>query len=204
MSSDIQHPKKTIDRRTLLKAGAWSAPAIIAMTALPGAAASGGTATGKLDFTNVSYYWAYGAGGAVVGLTANTTVGFKHGGTGTITSILLMVQINNANGAYLVGGTPTIRLGAPGWSVSQVGTTIVGRHGVPWIQYSFLWTGTLVPIGYTALLEATVPLATPFPSTPPAGSRWLVIASAPNEPDVKPAASAGSGRDFVDRGPTAP
>ena len=83
MSSDIQHPKKTIDRRTLLKAGAWSTPAIIAMTALPGAAASGGTATGKLDFTNVSYYWAYGPGGAVVGLTANTTVGFKHGGTGT-------------------------------------------------------------------------------------------------------------------------
>ena len=202
MSSDIQHPKKTIDRRTLLKAGAWSTPAIIAMTALPGAAASGGTATGKLDFTNVSYYWAYGDGG-VVGLTANTTVGFKHGGTGTITSIQLMVQIENANGTYLVGGEPRILLGAPAWTVSQVGTTIVDRKGREWIQYSFLWTGTLVPIGYTALLEATVPLTEPHPGGPPAGSKWLLIASAPNDANVKPGARAGSGREFEDRGPAA-
>lgn len=202
MSSDIQHPKKTIDRRTLLKAGAWAAPVIVLSTAAPAAAASG-TATGKLDFTNVSYYWAYGPGG-VVGLTANTTVGFKHGGTGTITSILLMVQINNANGTYLVGGKPAILLGAPGWTVSQVGTTIVDRHRVPWIQYGFLWTGTLVPIGYTALLEATFPLAEAHPNGPPAGSKWLVIASAPSEPNVKPAAQAGNGREFVDRGPVTP
>ena len=202
MSSDIGPSDPTIDRRTLLKAGAWTTPVVMLATAVPASAASN-SATGELIFTNLSYYWRFDDSGVVLGLTANTTVGFL-GGTGTITSITLVVRIENADDQYQVGGVPVILRGAPAWTVVGTGTAIqVG--GVPWIEYTFLWTGTLVSIAYTDLLEATVPLTVPIPTPPlPEGSAWTARASAPGNPGVLPATDNGTGVEFEDRRPVTP
>ena len=82
-------------------------------------------------------------------------------GTGTLTTIALVITIENADGQYLVGGAPTIVRGAPAWTASGPGVAIdVG--GVAWIEYTFVWEGTLVSIGYTDLIKAIVPLTVPL------------------------------------------
>ena len=131
MNDDFAPSDPSFDRRALLKAAAWTTPVLLLAAPAPAAAASGG-ATGQLSFTNVNYYWSYGDGG-VIGLAANTTVGFDEGGTGTLTTIALVIRIENADGQYLVGGVPIILLGAPAWTASGPGVAIdVG--GVAWIR----------------------------------------------------------------------
>ncbi|WP_243075672.1 hypothetical protein [Microbacterium sp. SS28] len=199
MSDHTTDSAGTIDRRTLLRAGAWAAPVIVIAATAPAAAASNATASGELTFTNLSYYWSYGDGGLITGLTANTTVGFAPGGSGTIDSITLVISIENADDQYLVGGVPVLRQGGPRWNAAGGGVTVdVG--GVAWIRYTFLCTGPVTPGTFTPLLEATVPLTVGHPSAPPV-SPWTAIASAPGG-SVQPATGQGTGAEFLDLGPT--
>lgn len=202
MGTDAEPGTPAIDRRTLLKAGAWAPPVILLSLPAPAAAASV-TATGQLNFTNLSYYWAYDATGGIVGLTANTRVIFTGpGATGTVTAITMVVTIQNPTELYLAGATPTILMGAPDWKASGPAETVI-INNASWIRYTFAWTGVLAPNESTVVIEATVPLTT-RQSTTPAGSPWTITASAPGAPGVAPATGAGLGTEFEDRGPITP
>ncbi|WP_394554469.1 hypothetical protein ACDF64_07405 [Agromyces sp. MMS24-JH15] len=191
MSDTTGDAAATIDRRTLLKAGAWTAPVLVLATATPAAAASG-TASGALTFTNLTYDWVSGDGGSFVGLRANTNVGFYTNPVGTVSAVVLVIEIENADGIFQVGGVPVLDpQSVPGWAATGGGVAIdVG--GVPWIRYTFTWTGALTPFNATGLLLATVPLSSP--QTPPVRAHaWTAVATAPNDPGVGPATGGGSG-----------
>jgi signal peptidase I len=161
-------------------------------TPTPTATPTPPSATGKLLFNNLSYYWAYGTGG-VVGLSANTSVQFSEG-TGTITKITFVTTIDNTGGLYLVGGMPVLDPSSTNWAADGPGKA----NGTD-IVYTFIWTGALAPYGTTSTLVATVPLSTVHP-TPPAGSRhWTAVASAPG---VTSATGSGVSTDFDDVSPS--
>lgn len=193
-------PAPAVSRRALLKAGAWAAPVIVIAAAAPRAAASN-DATGVIEFTNVAHYWDWTTG--ITGLTVETQVKFSSG-TGTIDNLTVVLQIENNDGQYLVGGVPAIVAGEPEWSAAGTGSAVtVGDE--TWISYTFLWAADstlLQPTELTSLLRATVPLSAPLPSAPP-GSPWSIVATAPGT-TIPPASQSGTGATFIDLGPTTP
>lgn len=145
-----------IDRRQLLRAGAWAAPALILATAAPAAAAQsvtpvsstplsvgtptawmvtshqGGSAksAGLQGFLQIEKQWAQNA----------TTVG----------PFTIVITVPKNNG--FTAATPTVRGGAPGWSA--VSGVVSGAN----IVYTFLNSQVITNNGYWQLqLEYALP-----------------------------------------------
>src|SRR4051812_910081 len=81
-----------MDRRQLLRAGAWAAPVIVLATASPASAASTDPYELVLDGTNFNFGWS--SSGQRTGIVGSTQVRVVfHPDAATITGITLVVQL---------------------------------------------------------------------------------------------------------------
>jgi hypothetical protein len=146
--------RRHVDRRSVVRAGVWTVPAITLATAAPALAAASTTqanASLQLDFLNL--YGTDYSGSKATTAESQTEVqnvyqqnGVKNGGP-TLTQITLSVTYQNKTG----GGNPTSVTGS-GWTfVSVSGST-----------YTFLWTGSLAPGTTTPMITWRVPLKKDF------------------------------------------
>jgi hypothetical protein len=137
-----------LDRRTLVRAGVWTVPAVAVAVAAPALAASvHGTAVLQLNWLNV-YGADYDTAGKATTAESQTAVqdvwqdGMANGGP-TLTQLTLVVSYQNK----VSGAVPTLVEGT-GWSFASASGT----------QYTFLWTGVLTPGSSTPTLTWRVPL----------------------------------------------
>ncbi|WP_292836215.1 hypothetical protein [Microbacterium sp.] len=184
-------PTKQLNRRQLVKAGAWAAPAVILAVATPPASASTPAPAPTpgipdLVFTNLSAgaqtryvpghslasppWWV--AGYAVLNrIDGNTSVGlsyFATDPTAAVTSITLTLTVSDATG--LLGTKPTVTSGS-GWVASS------GALSGATATYVFSWAGSISAgqagqPGYTSQLtfslpsdDLSKPSALPWPKT---------------------------------------
>ncbi|MGU3645886.1 hypothetical protein ACLBXX_13035 [Microbacterium sp. C23T] len=156
----------TIDRRKLLKVGAWAAPVVVLAAAVPAAAASGTTQLSVTAGATLFYTWTdttpTGIGGAV-------TLGLAHtagsGGSATPVSIVVSVDASGLAAA----NAPTVVSGA-GWTPAGVSGPTNGR-----LNYTFTYAPSLAAGGSTATLVFVVPAATGFSQI--STRSWTIAAS---------------------------
>lgn len=144
--------RRTLDRRQLLRAGAWAAPVLVLATASPAMAnATSGTAIPttsnlNLEFSNFSVWkatsgvklkeapWYYAA---FDGIEGNTQVGFNYIDPAVVvTTIYLEISVPK-QGMSTTKATVHDKSRA-GWVAEQPATTDTS------IIYKFTWTGTLL------------------------------------------------------------
>lgn len=139
-----------VDRRSVLRAGVWTVPAITLATAAPAFAATSGATTGSLQINSLSVYGAdYDGKGKAT--TAETQTSIQNVWTTngpTLTTIVFSVTYS---GGRVDGSAPTLVTGA-GWTFSSA-----VRDGGDWM-YTFVWSGSLAPSASTSTLTYRVPL----------------------------------------------
>ncbi len=140
--------RRTLDRRTVVRVGAWTVPVVSLAAAAPALAASATHGTLKFDTFNV--------------------FGADYNNKGKPTTAQSQVQVQNV---YAAGGptlaTLTVLVTYPGsrvngaapQSVTGSGWTFgsATQSGTDWV-YSFVWTGSLVTSHSTSTLSYKVPL----------------------------------------------
>jgi hypothetical protein len=151
MDEQHTHARRQIDRRALVRAGVWAVPVVTLATAAPAMAAVSGQTTGSLLLNSLNLYGAdYDGKGKATTVESQTSVQnvwTTAGPTLTVVTLFVTYQDGKVDGQApsLVSGT--------GWSFAGPAVKSSGR----W-QYTFLWTGTLVPSGSTPTLTWRVPL----------------------------------------------
>jgi hypothetical protein len=144
-----QRTRTHVDRRTIVRAGVWTVPAVTIAAAAPAFAAASTQGTATLLLNSLNLYGAdYTGAGKPTTAESQTSVqnvwqnGAANGGP-TLTSVTLRVTYQNK-----VEGNAVVQPGSTGWTfVSVSGGT-----------YTFLWTGTLAPGGSTPTVTWRVPL----------------------------------------------
>ncbi len=139
---------RRIDRRTVVRTGAWSVPVLSLAVAAPALAAS--TAKGKLKFDTFNVFGAdYNNKGKPTSAQSQIQVQnvYTAGGP-TLTSVTVLVTYS---GSRVDGAAPQAVTGT-GWSF---GSAV--HSGSDWV-YSFVWTGSLTSSHSTSTLSYKVPL----------------------------------------------
>lgn len=141
--------RRTLDRRQLLKAGAWAAPVIVLATAAPAAATSPTDANTPWNSTVLtSSLWGLTVGGNpnntqyFSGIDGNAYPAIKgKQGAPAVNSIVLTITVPKAG---MRAEKPTVRADSPGWSPSTPGYV---EHADT-IDYVFLWSGAQAAQSY--------------------------------------------------------
>jgi hypothetical protein len=147
MSDPAPSEKSGMNRRDLMRAGAWAAPAVLIAAATPQASASGDA---TLAFNNATV-WIASESGTPVGISGTTSFRVDYSPTAnTVTSAALILTMN-ATGMLL---TPVATSGA-GWVGPESG--VLDGNGS--ISYTFAWAGSLDPdnAGSSSPLNFTIP-----------------------------------------------
>lgn len=141
-------PRRPIDRRSVIRAGAWTVPVVSLAVAAPALAASATKGTLKFDTFNV-FGADYNNKGKPTSAQSQVQVQnvFTAGGP-TLTSVTVLVTYP----ASRVDGTAPQSVTGSGWSFGSA-----TQSGTTWI-YSFVWVGTLAPSHSTSALSYKVPL----------------------------------------------
>jgi len=141
-------PRRPIDRRSVIRAGAWTVPVVSLAVAAPALAASSTRGTLKFDTFNV-FGADYNNKGKPTSAQSQVQVQnvFTAGGP-TLTSVTVLVTYP----ASRVDGTAPQSVTGSGWSFGSA-----TQSGTTWI-YSFVWVGTLAPSHSTSALSYKVPL----------------------------------------------
>lgn len=125
-------PERGIDRRQLLKAGAWAAPVLLVTVAAPAASASNEQGA-QLIFENFTPYFSDDGAGHRTGITVNTgvRVGYDNSGPGytgfDVGNVSLRIELPAA--WFTTASTVTILAGA--WT--QMGTPSVSGDVVRFV-----------------------------------------------------------------------
>jgi hypothetical protein len=141
-------PTRQLDRRTVVRTGAWSVPVLSLAVAAPALAASAAKGTLKFDTFNV-----FGAdyNGKGKPTTAQSQVQvqnvFTTGGP-TLTSVAVAVTYP---GSRVDGAAPQAVTGS-GWTSGSATAS-----GSDWV-YTFVWAGSLASSSSTSTLSYKVPL----------------------------------------------
>jgi type II secretory pathway pseudopilin PulG len=146
--------RRHVDRRSVVRAGVWTVPAITLATAAPALAAASTTqakASLQLNFLNLygTDYNNVGKATTAESQTEVQNVTQQNGSTPgpTVTQITLTVTYQNKSD----GGNP-VSVSGSGWTFGSVsGST-----------YTFLWTGSLAPHTTTPMITWRVPLKKGF------------------------------------------
>ena len=141
-------PRRPIDRRSVIRAGAWTVPVVSLAVAAPALAASATKGTLRFDTFNV-FGADYNNKGKPTSAQSQVQVQnvFTAGGP-TLTSVTVLVTYP----ASRVDGTAPQSVTGSGWSFGSA-----TQSGTTWI-YSFVWVGTLAPSHSTSALSYKVPL----------------------------------------------
>ena len=141
-------PRRPIDRRSVIRAGAWTVPVVSLAVAAPALAASATKGTLKFDTFNV-FGADYNNKGKPTSAQSQVQVQnvFTAGGP-TLTSVTVLVTYPGSR----VDGTAPQSVTGSGWSFGSA-----TQSGTTWI-YSFVWVGTLAPSHSTSALSYKVPL----------------------------------------------
>lgn len=147
---------RALDRRSLLKAGAWAAPAIAAVTAVPSKVASPPTprATVYMDTfsqNGVGTHNVKGYGNVVDAFRG--TAGFRSDRTSplTVTTALLTLKVPAVG---LVAEPAEITDGAANWKSQSVSKVVEGKE--TYFIYVLLFTGEVPPKGKSADVKYTL------------------------------------------------
>jgi hypothetical protein len=142
------------DRRTVLRAAAWSAPAVAVATAAPAFATS--PVGPVLKFDTLNLFGADYAAGDPTKLESQVQVQNVYASTSpTLTTLTLSVLWPDSRAS---GGAATIVSGT-GWVAAGV-----SHSGANWV-YTFAYAGTVAPGGSTLPLDYKVPLTDPSKGT---------------------------------------
>jgi hypothetical protein len=124
-----------IDRRTVLKAGVWTAPAIVLATSTPAFAVVSGE-QGEIRFTNVTA-WIEGTALDFQGIAGTTQFQATWSATAqVVTSATLTITVPSAG---MLVENPTVTVGGSQWTAA--GASALGDD----IVYTFLWAGSIDP-----------------------------------------------------------
>lgn len=141
--------RRPLDRRTVVRVGAWSVPVVSLAAAAPALAAS--TTTGTLKFDTFNVFGAdYNGAGKATTLQSQIQVQnvFVAGGP-TVSTLTVLVTYP---GSRVDGSAPT-HVSGSGWTFASATPS-----GSSWV-YSFVWTGTLATSHSTSTLTYRVPLS---------------------------------------------
>lgn len=139
---------RPIDRRTIVRTGAWSVPVLSLAVAAPALAAS--TSKGKLKFDTFNVFGAdYNSKGKPTSAQSQIQVQnqFTAGGP-TLTSVTVLVTYPGSR----VDGDAPLAVTGSGWSFGSA-----TQSGSNWV-YSFVWSGSLATSHSTSTLSYKVPL----------------------------------------------
>jgi hypothetical protein len=142
------------DRRTVLRAAAWSAPAVAVATAAPAFATS--PAAPVLTFDTLNLFGADYTGGDPTRLESQVQVQNVYAATSpTLTSLSLTVLYPDSRTS---GGAPT-NVSGSGWAFAGA-----AHSGTNWV-YTFAYAGSVGPGASTSTLDYRVPLTDASPGT---------------------------------------
>ena len=143
----------TIDRRKLLKVGAWAAPVVVLAAAVPAAGASGTAALSFAPGANLFYTW---GSTAVSGIGGTVAVKLDHtsGSGGSATPVTVVISVDAAG---LAAGVPAQVVSGSGWATAGVAGPTNGR-----MSYTFTYAPALAAGASTATLVFSVAAATGF------------------------------------------
>ena len=141
-------PRRSIDRRSVIRAGAWTVPVVSLAVAAPALAASATKGTLKFDTFNV-FGADYNNKGKPTTVQSQVQVQnvFTTGGP-TLSSVTVLVRYPGSR----VDGAAPLSVTGTGWSFGSA-----TQSGSDWI-YSFVWVGTLATSHSTSTLSYKVPL----------------------------------------------
>jgi|tagenome__1003787_1003787.scaffolds.fasta_scaffold20782072_2 hypothetical protein len=145
---DAAPTQRPIDRRSVVRAGAWTLPVVSLAVAAPALAAS--VTKGTLTFDTFNVFGAdYNNKGKPTSAQTQIQVQnvFTPGGP-TLASVTVLVTYP---GSRVTGSAPTAVTGN-GWAFGSASAS-----GSNWV-YSFVWTGTLTTSHSTSTLSYQVPL----------------------------------------------
>lgn len=190
-SSDLSEPVAAgISRRTVLQAGAWSAPVIAVAAAVPAASAS---IIETLKFTDFRMWFDWDNAGHRTGIAGCTTVWLDGDPGQTAGPVTLVVSVPILNMSTTI--EPTVA--GAGWLFSSVEPD----SGNVWMNYTFVWSGELVANG--AAYTSTITFHLPADATlePGDGLEWSASATA--GVGIVPASWAGELVNLVSNASTA-
>lgn len=178
----------TIDRRKLLKVGAWAAPVVVLAAAVPAASASGASA---LSFAPgaMAYTWGTTSGSGVAGIGGEFPIALTQttGTNGAAKNITVIVTVGSQGLAATAPQVPA------GWSASA--GTIAGNN----LVFTFIHTGAISAGGATpptltfTLAPATAATATAPSSIDPSTPRiWSASVSGTSDTGTVTPGAAGN------------
>jgi hypothetical protein len=138
--------RRGVDRRSVVRAGVWTVPAVTLATAAPALAAS--VTKGKLKFDNFTVFGAdYNSKGKPTTIQTLLQVQNQYvAGAPTLTTVTVTVKYPAGR---VTGAAPT-HLSGSGWGFA--GASIVSGA---WV-YTFTWSGSLAPSHSTSTLNYRV------------------------------------------------
>jgi hypothetical protein len=166
---------RPLDRRSVVRAGAWTVPVVSLAVAAPALAAS--VTKGKLQFDTFNVFGAdYNSKGKPTSAQSQVQVQnvFTPGGP-TLTTVTVLVTYS---GSRVSGDAPQSVTGS-GWAFGSATAS-----GTSWV-YSFVWTGTLTSSHSTSTLSYKVPLKNNSSGT-------IALTATASATGVTPAAAAAS------------
>jgi hypothetical protein len=140
--------KRQLDRRTVVRTGAWSVPVLSLALAAPALAAS--ATTGKLAFDTFNVFGAdHNSKGKPTAAQSQLQVqnAYTAGGP-TLTSVVVAVTYSGSR----VDGTAPQAVTGSGWTFGSASAS-----GSNWV-YTFVWAGSLATSQSTSTLSYKVPL----------------------------------------------
>ena len=147
---DPQHPV----RRTVVRASAWTVPAVVVAVTAPAVAASTSAADLRFDVANV-FPGDYDQARPRQLVSHVQVQNSYYPGAPTVTSLVLTVSYPQS---AVSGAAATLGAGV-GWSYTSVVSS-----GAQWV-YRFDWVGSAAPGASTGLLKYAVPiLMSPYPA----------------------------------------
>jgi hypothetical protein len=139
--------RRHIDRRTVVRMGAWTVPVVSLAAAAPALAAS--AAKGKLKFDTFNVFGAdYTKGKPTSAQSQIQAENVYTAGGPTLTTLTVLVTYPGSR----VTGAAAQSVSGSGWTAGSP-----TQSGSDWV-YSFVWTGSLASSHSTSTLSYKVPL----------------------------------------------